>query len=107
MWTRDHAVCDSGAGGSGRLDGWVALFQLMLSRGEVEDGGDPCRMVGCLGHGYGVISARLPTGTTIDRSRSVHLIYKNIAKIYKHSPAGDFYCCERLIMGYWGVHYEV
>jgi hypothetical protein len=33
----------------------------------------------------------------------VHLIYKNIAKIYKHSPSGHSYWCESLVMSRWDV----
>lgn len=38
MWAVEHSVCDFGAGESERPDGLVALFHLMLRRGEVEIG---------------------------------------------------------------------
>lgn len=33
----------------------------------------------------------------------VHLIYKNIAKIYKHSSAGHSYWCESLVMSHCDI----
>lgn len=33
----------------------------------------------------------------------VHLVDKNIAKIYKHSPAGHSYSCDSLVMSHWDV----